>query len=303
MDLTLLRRVEQEFARRRALGDVRFREETAAFFSAHPVLDALEKEKRGTVSDRALAPEARQKKIADINKKMNGYLSENGLALPVRTYECAECRDTGTREDGTRCPCFTRRLIEETKGVSEDFMPLSFDAFDPSVFAPEDRPAMEKTRDFCLAYADRYPETKKRSLILSGHTGTGKTFLMRCIATRLAGRGFSVVYLTAGHLFELLRRYAFSQGDIDLLTDADVLFIDDLGSEPMFKNVTNEYLFLLLNERSSRRKPTCATTNLTPDQLKSHYSERLTSRLLDQTDTHLLHLQGRDLRTAEQPHA
>ena len=38
--------------------------------------------------------------------------------------------------------------------------------------------------------------------------------------------------------------------DFTSLIDAPLLLIDDLGTEPMMRNITVEYLFTLLNERA-----------------------------------------------------
>ena len=36
--------------------------------------------------------------------------------------------------------------------------------------------------------------------------------------------------------------------------DCDLLIIDDLGTEPMMRNITVEYLFTLLNERNAAKR-------------------------------------------------
>ena len=41
---------------------------------------------------------------------------------------------------------------------------------------------------------------------------------------------------------------------LDTVLDPDVLVIDDLGTEPILKNVTLEYLYLILSERSENTK-------------------------------------------------
>ena len=51
--------------------------------------------------------------------------------------------------------------------------------------------------------------------------------------------------------------------NLDRFLNPDVLVIDDLGTENMFKNITQEYLLYLLNERQRLNKTTIFTTNLT----------------------------------------
>ncbi|MBO5910467.1 MAG: DNA replication protein DnaC, partial [Clostridia bacterium] len=61
--------------------------------------------------------------------------------------------------------------------------------------------------------------------------------------------------------------------------DCDVLIIDDLGCEPLLKNITVEYLFNIINLRQKRYKPTLISTNLTPEDILNRYDERIHSRL------------------------
>ena len=73
-----------------------------------------------------------------------------------------------------------------------------------------------------------------------------------------------------------------------------LLLIDDLGTEPVLRNITVEYLFLLLNEREGMA--TVTATNLTPAQLMNRYGERVCSRLLDKRQSEVILLKGQDLR-------
>ena len=77
---------------------------------------------------------------------------------------------------------------------------------------------------------------------------------------------------------------------------ADLLVIDDLGSEPRYRNVTCEYLLLVLEERSSRKLSTVITTNLSPDDIMRQYNERIYSRMCDKRGSLFLPFTGDDLR-------
>ncbi|MBQ6595783.1 MAG: DNA replication protein DnaC, partial [Clostridia bacterium] len=101
-------------------------------------------------------------------------------------------------------------------------------------------------------------------------------------------------------LFEAMRRqhYAGNDGSNDFasLMDAPLLLIDDLGTEPMLRNITVEYLFLLLNARLTARRHTVIVTNLDLEQLRVRYGERVYSRLSDRRATLIMRLTGKDLR-------
>ena len=128
----------------------------------------------------------------------------------------------------------------------------------------------------------------------------GKTFLLNCIFERVTTRGFSAVRITAFRMFEAMRQQHIGNdekftGFSDLI-DAPLLLIDDLGTEPMMRNITVEYLFTLLNERAAAKRHTVVATNLTPAQLKERYGERVASRLLDRSLCAAVQLKGKDLR-------
>lgn len=74
------------------------------------------------------------------------------------------------------------------------------------------------------------------------------------------------------------------------------LAVDDLGTEPMLRNITIEYLNTLVEERLRRGRHTGVSTNLTPGQLAERYGERIASRLLSPALCDVLGFQGKDLR-------
>ena len=77
---------------------------------------------------------------------------------------------------------------------------------------------------------------------------------------------------------------------------SEILFIDDLGSENKIKNVTNEYLYLVLNERMLHHKKTVISTNLNLEQIQDVYGERIFSRLMHKKQSLKIKVSGKDLR-------
>jgi DnaD/phage-associated family protein len=55
-----------------------------------------------------------RRKIMDMQSERAVFMTEHGFRLDYMDiqYECKECKDTGTRDDGTRCSCFAKRLAE-----------------------------------------------------------------------------------------------------------------------------------------------------------------------------------------------
>ncbi len=222
-------------------------------------------------------------------------------------YDCPLCQDTGFVGPAPqrRCTCVERELQRRLYALGGG-SGQSFQTFDLSRFPDEPGPdgglsqrkRMEKMRELALRYVDAFPNYPKRDILLSGTTGQGKTFLLNCISLAVLERGFTVLRISAFDMFELMRQY-HRDGEIsgmETMLNAQLLAIDDLGSEPMMQNITKEYLFTLLTERKEKRLNTLIATNLDTAALMERYSDRIFSRLTDRDSTMLLTFQGKDLR-------
>lgn len=272
--------------------------------------DAL-REMRAAVSDseiRATADKMRRRGLAG-NAEIRRRLAALNLPMDylAERYACAKCRDTGYTDDmpAKFCECFELALRERIfeDGTMAGVREQNFDAFDDYI-APEgkQREDLLRARYVCEKYADDYPDTYRDNILLTGPGGVGKTFLANCIYARVVERGYSAARITAYRMFEMMRRQHIGnnpdESGFSELLDAPLLVIDDLGSEPMMKNITVEYLFTLLNERNAARKHTIIATNLTVQQLKERYGERVSSRITDASRCTGIRLAGKDLRGA-----
>jgi DnaD/phage-associated family protein len=58
--------------------------------------------------------EALRRRIGELQSERAVVMTENGFRLDCMDirYACKDCKDTGTRDDGTRCACFAQRLEE-----------------------------------------------------------------------------------------------------------------------------------------------------------------------------------------------
>jgi len=283
---------------------IRLREENASL--------ALETLRRimamhGEDERREAAEQMKQRGIfnnGEIRRRLKAAgLPENHLNLQ---YRCEICRDTGyVGEAPSRfCECFEKRLRLKRyeDGTMAGVQEQNFDTFDENRIPEEDgqREQLNLVRRVCEDYADSFPATRFSNLLLTGAGGLGKTFLLNCIFERVIARGHSAVRITAFRMHEAMRRQHFANGpedmEFDQLVAAPLLLIDDLGSEPMMRNITVEYLFTLLNERMAARRHTVIATNLSPVQLKERYGERVASRMLDRSRCATMLLKGKDLR-------
>ena len=283
----------------------RLREESAelAFGAMRSILS------QESAEDRIEAAQQMKRRGKAINARIRALLVDAGLgedALEMR-WRCPVCRDTGYVGDAPArfCDCFEARLrlrqYEDGSmaGTNEE----NFERFDVSLFPETDgqRTFMIAARNMCESFANDYPNTRFMGILLTGTGGLGKTFLLNCVFARVIQRGFSAVRITAFRMFEAMRRQHVGNDEnyngFSELIEAPLLLIDDLGTEPMMRNITVEYLFTLLNERFAARRHTVIATNLAPVQLKERYGERVASRLLDRGLIATVQLKGRDLRS------
>ena len=256
---------------------------------------------------RTAAQQMKQRGVFN-NAQIRRRLTDLGLPqdyLELR-YRCEACRDTGyVGEAPSRFfDCFEKalRVKQYEDGSMAGTDEQCFANFDLSRFPEENgqRAMMKNLRRFCEEYADTFPKTVLPNLLISGGTGVGKTFLLNCIYERVVSRGKIAIRLTAFRMFEAMRRQHFSDGsgevDFEQLLRVPLLLIDDLGSEPMMRNITVEYLFTLLNERMAARRHTVIATNLSEEDMMRVYGERVGSRLLDRSRCAVMRLEGKDLR-------
>ncbi|MBO5488537.1 MAG: ATP-binding protein [Eubacterium sp.] len=248
-----------------------------------------------------------------ITKRKEALLLEHGFPKdylqPI--YYCKDCQDTGYIGD-KKCHCFEKEIVNflySQSNIAEILEQENFDHFDLSYYpddyieemteqTPRDnmRGILEVVKQF-LADFDNTPG----NLLLYGNTGVGKTFLTNCIAKELLDRSHTVVYLTSLKLFDILETYKFDKdlsatektAAISYILDSDLLIIDDLGTE-LNNSFTSSQLYHCIDTRLNRRRSTVISTNLSFQDLKEEYSERIFSRLT--SNYTLLKLTGDDIR-------
>lgn len=139
---------------------------------------------------------------------------------------------------------------------------------------------------------DGFPNSA--NLILSGPTGSGKTSMAYAIGKEIYLLGNKVKIWQSAELFDEMRGTDQSREVLESVKNADVLILDDLGSERKTDWV-EERLFLIIDYRWQWKLPVIVTTNLTAEQMPDKISERVISRLMDSST--FLVVDGKDYRT------
>ena len=126
----------------------------------------------------------------------------------------------------------------------------------------------------------------KPGLILRGYIGVGKTtmmFAMQCVYSVVEKKNMTIV--DAQRITNASRD---SQTQFKEYAECEMLGIDDLGTEPVdIKKYGNECspISELLIERYNHRRFTIITTNLTKEEIKETYGERLFDRFKEMFNT------------------
>lgn len=238
-----------------------------------------------------------QELLRVLNKERAGILKNMNLKESDLTpnYVCTKCNDTGIC-DGKYCKCFTSLVEKYLREDCCDSVNPEHTFRNSKTVEGDTQTVYEKLEKWC----QKYPN-KIINITLYGNTGTGKTYLTECITNELINKGVVVQYMTAFTFNNLATKYHTTFDEtknnyIDTLLDCDVLVIDDLGTEPINKNVTLEYLYLVINERQQNNRPTIITTNLSLEGVLSRYGERVFSRLNNKQLSLAVSLKGNDMR-------
>lgn len=134
----------------------------------------------------------------------------------------------------------------------------------------------DKVAEFIESYVSG---KKHKALYIHGKFGVGKTYLLGAIANEFAERRISSLII---YFPDFLRELKGSIGDntvnekIEMVKQAPVLMIDDLGAESMTSWARDEVLGTILQFRMLENLPTFFSSNFDFEELENHltFSQR-----------------------------
>ena len=204
-------------------------------------------------------------------------------------YECAECGDTGIV--GSRmCKCMKKKLIEagfESSGMHDLIKRQNFENFSLDYYKQSKEIYLRMTSILSVTkkYAEDFDASSSGNIAMFGNTGLGKTHLSSAMAGVIIEKGNDVYYTSAMNMFADFEYKRFgnsaspdAEGDIEKYFTCDLLIIDDLGTE-INNQFTTSCLYNIINTRLNKKKPTVISTNLTQDEFRKRYWDRIASRI------------------------
>lgn len=234
--------------------------------------------------------------IENQRRRRISLLEEHGFPAdylePV--YTCPICHDTGYI-NGKRCTCFKQestRLLSRESNLESILEKENFDHFSMGFYAKDHIDPLTGKSSYTLmtenvGFARRFIDTFDQdfmNLFLYGNTGLGKTFLSHCIAKELLDHNHFVVYFSAVDFFDMASDRHFARDEeADALyrraLGADLVILDDVGTE-VPNSFSTSALFAFLNSRMDAQLSTIISTNLSLNQFKDIYGERIFSRIM-----------------------
>lgn len=246
--------------------------------------------------------------LLHIRQRQQALLTSAGLPVdylkPI--YRCPACEDTGYITDENnlkqKCSCFRQReisILYSQSNIQDMISRENFSTLSTEYYQGEDLRRFESAVDLCRNFIKNFNQDY-HNILFYGTVGTGKSFLSGCIAKELIDKGYSVIYFSSSGLFDMLARYSFDYKEKESLQDfcediygCDLLIIDDLGTE-ITNTFVSSQLFSCLNERGLRKKAMIISTNLSLEELRDRYSDRIFSRITSSFS--LCKLTGQDIR-------
>jgi len=305
--------ITAEFEQKRRNATMRAKHKKAEVYAKLPALADFDREISNVATSytkRIIAGEQlsdqMQKEVASLLKQKQDFLESHGYSKDVfdEKYECSLCNDTGYLS-GEMCSCFKKRIIEEnfkSSNIGDSLTNQSFENFDLGFYLAEKvqgyplspRDNMQRNLTICKSFADNF-DTIKKSLLLIGGTGLGKTFLSTCVAKQLLTNGKSVIYISAVDFFKRIEkaRFDIENTDVALFESCDLLIIDDLGTEAPSVYTTAVFSDILDKRIRCSKKMILSSNNKFSD-FETIYGERVFSRLAGCFECLLFY--GKDIR-------
>lgn len=229
-----------------------------------------------------------QEEIKGLKEQFQVLLQERGIPQDFKEprWDCPRCEDRGeilTSTGFVRCGCHQEQDLDNLRRqaglppryANATFASASLDLYAPRSDSGQDTPRVRAERAFRAGrefVQKQLTEKSSRGLLIDGPVGSGKTFLLACVANELLAHGRAVRYISYSD-FLFLVRLSFAPdspySEYELIRDIEripVLIIDDLGTEQA-TDFSSSLLYRIIDHRYGKKLPFVISTSCSLNQL------------------------------------
>lgn len=249
-----------------------------------------------------------EKRLGELLENRSSLLSQYGIdpaSLEPR-WNCPRCQDTGMVNTEGRyvvCTCAQAKraqLFRQRANLPVRIAGASFAGANFALYQPEYRTQARKIYAYVQKFCDELKTNPGQGLFIHGSTGSGKSYLLGCIANYMLGQ-MSVRYMVYADFLDSLRATFNRDAEhseqqlVDEVKNVDLLLLDDLGIERPTE-FSLKYLAQIIDYRYRNLKPLVVTSNFTLTELIGRfqtdlYGERIVWRL-GEICSNILELKG-----------
>lgn len=174
------------------------------------------------------------------------------------------------------CPYFQKEMDSNEKVANLLTLACNLDSIDStSLFS--DKPARKLIYNKMVnIYNTTMNGEYVKGIYLHGPYGCGKSYIMACFANKFAENGKKVVFAYYPDLIRQIKSSISTGGlesTVDILKEADVLFLDDFGGELNSSFIRDEFLGPILQYRMMAGLPVFMSSNYDIKSLTAHLAE------------------------------
>ncbi len=245
--------------------------------------------------------------IDELKNHYHELLKKHDIPLDYKEpkWDCEKCHDTGRiYRDGKYLICSCAKNDLRKKKQKSGNLPLhlqnaTFSRANLNYYETDKvtdsgmnfRENAQKIYSMASSFVQRFNSANiNRGLIIEGPIGSGKSYLLGCIANALIDKGLPFRYIVYSDLLQKIRssyNQANSETDeqqiLSTVQQIPVLLIDDLGTEKATEFAATT-LYQIIDKRYREEKPIIISTNYSIQNLKNRFpvmGERIFQRLLE----------------------
>ncbi len=248
-----------------------------------------------------------KKEIDTLEKHYQELLNKYNIDQDYKEpeWDCDKCHDTGRiYKNGQYLVCSCAKNDLRKKKQKNGNLPLhlqkasfsraNFNYYETDKLTDSGKNYLEnaqKIYSMASSFVQKLNlDQHSRGLIIEGPIGSGKSYLLGCMANALIDKGIHFRYIVYSDLLQKIRS-SYNQANpesdekqiLSTVQNIPVLLIDDLGTEKATEFAAST-LYQIIDKRYREEKPIILTTNYSIQNLKDRFpimGERIFQRLLE----------------------